>query len=172
MAGVTVANLEAWLREFARLIAENKDHLTQLDSAIGDADHGINMERGMQAVVSAIDTEEFPHVSDLFKKVGMTLVTTVGGALPALMDAEVRAARAAGRTILEGYPPEIGTLEGVRGPQLLTFEPTLPIERYRRIVLFPLVSGRVLRLAFEATPDLDTPEVDAMIAQVGIGAAP
>lgn len=77
---VTVDDLQAWLREYARLIADGKDYLTQLDSAIGDADHGINMERGMQAVVAALDAEEFTQVSDLFKKVGMTLVSTVGGA--------------------------------------------------------------------------------------------
>jgi dihydroxyacetone kinase-like protein len=77
---VTLDELQAWLREFARLVEENKEYLTQLDSAIGDADHGINMERGMQAVVTALDAEEFPQVSDLFKKVGMTLVSTVGGA--------------------------------------------------------------------------------------------
>lgn len=79
-AVVSLDNLQAWLRDFAELIAANKDHLTQLDSAIGDADHGINMDRGMQAVVTALDDEGFTHVSDLFKKVGMTLVSTVGGA--------------------------------------------------------------------------------------------
>ena len=77
---VTLDRLQSWLREFARLIADNKDHLTLLDSAIGDADHGINMDRGMQAVVVALDAEEFTRVSDLFKKVGMTLVSAVGGA--------------------------------------------------------------------------------------------
>ena len=77
---VSLDNLQAWLREFARLITENKDYLTRLDSAIGDADHGINMDRGMQAVVAALDAEAFTQVSDLFKKVGMTLVSTVGGA--------------------------------------------------------------------------------------------
>lgn len=80
MTAVTLTQLEAWLREFARLISENKDHLTRLDSAIGDADHGINMERGTTAVVAMLDAEEFTQVSDLFKKVGMTLVSTVGGA--------------------------------------------------------------------------------------------
>ena len=79
-AAVSLDNLQAWLRQFAELIAANKDHLTQLDSAIGDADHGINMDRGMQAVVKVLDAEEFTQVSDLFKKVGMTLVSTVGGA--------------------------------------------------------------------------------------------
>ena len=48
---VTVAQLEAWVRRFADLIAEHRAYLTELDSAIGDADHGINMDRGMQAVL-------------------------------------------------------------------------------------------------------------------------
>jgi dihydroxyacetone kinase-like protein len=77
---VTLDGLRAWLHEFARLVGENKEYLTRLDSAIGDADHGINMERGMQAVVAALDAEDFPQVSTLFQKVGMTLVSTVGGA--------------------------------------------------------------------------------------------
>ncbi len=77
---VTLSQLEAWLREFARLVVENKDYLTRLDSDIGDADHGINMARGMQAVVAALDAEQFSGIADLFKKVGMTLVSTVGGA--------------------------------------------------------------------------------------------
>jgi dihydroxyacetone kinase-like protein len=69
--------LAAWLREFARLIAADKDHLTALDSAIGDADHGINMDRGMSAVASG-DLTGTP--GELLKRTGMTLVGTVGGA--------------------------------------------------------------------------------------------
>lgn len=80
MTAVTCDDLQKWLREFARLIVENKDHLTQLDSAIGDADHGINMDRGMQAILAVLDAGEFTRVDELLKKVGMTLVTTVGGA--------------------------------------------------------------------------------------------
>lgn len=80
MPAATFADLRAWLREFARLVANGKEYLTELDSAIGDADHGINMDRGMQAVVAALDEDEFTAVSDLFEKVGMTLVSTVGGA--------------------------------------------------------------------------------------------
>ena len=80
MVVVSVANLEAWLREFARLVEDGKDYLTQLDSAIGDADHGINMDRGMRAVVAELDAAVFTQVSDLFKKVGMPLVSKVGGA--------------------------------------------------------------------------------------------
>ena len=52
---VTTAALDAWVRRFAELVAENRDHLTELDAAIGDADHGTNMDRGMRAAVAALD---------------------------------------------------------------------------------------------------------------------
>ena len=45
------------MRRFASLVAENRDHLTELDAAIGDADHGSNMDRGMKAAVAALDDE-------------------------------------------------------------------------------------------------------------------
>jgi len=69
-----------WIRTFAQTIAENKGFLTELDSAIGDADHGINMNRGMQAALGKIDGLSPGDVGTLFKTVGMTLVSTVGGA--------------------------------------------------------------------------------------------
>jgi phosphoenolpyruvate---glycerone phosphotransferase subunit DhaL len=77
---VDAAAVSAWVREFARLIAENKDHLTELDSAIGDADHGANMARGMAAAVAALDAKPPATAAALLKQVGMTLVSTVGGA--------------------------------------------------------------------------------------------
>lgn len=69
-----------WIRMFAAAIAENKDYLTELDSAIGDADHGINMNRGMQAVLAKLEGDDQADVGALLKTVGMTLVSTVGGA--------------------------------------------------------------------------------------------
>lgn len=60
-------------------ITEHKDFLTDLDMAIGDADHGINMDRGFKAVIEALDPEN-NDVSAVFKKVGMTLLSKVGGA--------------------------------------------------------------------------------------------
>ncbi|NMH96360.1 dihydroxyacetone kinase subunit L [Pseudonocardia sp. K10HN5] len=75
-----LAALDGWMREFARLVAENRDELTRLDSAIGDADHGINMDRGMTAAVSALDAATPAGAAGMFKKVGMTLVSTTGGA--------------------------------------------------------------------------------------------
>ncbi len=77
---VTVENLSAWLRTYADSIHDNAALLTELDSAIGDADHGSNMDRGMTAVVAALDANSFDTADALCKKVGMTLVSTVGGA--------------------------------------------------------------------------------------------
>jgi len=75
--------VDGWVRAFAAEIAENKEYLTELDSAIGDADHGINMNRGMQAVLAKLeggDQGVQADVGALLKTVGMTLVSTVGGA--------------------------------------------------------------------------------------------
>jgi phosphoenolpyruvate---glycerone phosphotransferase subunit DhaL len=70
-----------WIRRFASEIEGSKDYLTQLDAAIGDGDHGINMNRGMSAVVAKVDAEAGDQdVGALLKTVGMTLVSTVGGA--------------------------------------------------------------------------------------------
>jgi dihydroxyacetone kinase-like protein len=78
--GVTYDDAVRFIREFAAVIAEQKGYLTDLDSAIGDADHGINMDRGMQAVVAKLDAAPAGDIGGLFKAVGMTLVSTVGGA--------------------------------------------------------------------------------------------
>ncbi|HZL65396.1 MAG TPA: dihydroxyacetone kinase, partial [Thermoleophilia bacterium] len=51
---ITTAAIAAWLRTFAAVVAENRAYLTDLDAAIGDADHGINMDRGMQAVAAKL----------------------------------------------------------------------------------------------------------------------
>jgi dihydroxyacetone kinase-like protein len=77
---VTVAGLDGWIRAFAELVAEHKDSLTDLDAAIGDGDHGANMDRGMQAVLAALDEAKPATGSALLGKVGMTVVSTVGGA--------------------------------------------------------------------------------------------
>jgi dihydroxyacetone kinase-like protein len=77
---VGTAALDRWVRSFAVLVTENKDLLTDLDAAIGDGDHGTNMDRGMQAVVAALDDTPPVTASALLNKVGMTLVSTVGGA--------------------------------------------------------------------------------------------
>jgi phosphoenolpyruvate---glycerone phosphotransferase subunit DhaL len=77
---ISLEGLVSWVRGFAALVAEHRDELTRLDAAIGDADHGSNMDRGMQAVVAALDATPPATAEELFKQVGMTLVRTVGGA--------------------------------------------------------------------------------------------
>jgi phosphoenolpyruvate---glycerone phosphotransferase subunit DhaL len=74
---ISVEDLKEWLGEFARLIFEHRDVLTDLDAAIGDADHGNNMSRGMAAVVADLSGTT---VASLAKRAGMTLVSSVGGA--------------------------------------------------------------------------------------------
>ena len=69
-----------WIKAFADVIAEQKDYLTQLDSAIGDADHGVNMHRGMQAALGKLPGVADKDIGTILKTVGMTLVSTVGGA--------------------------------------------------------------------------------------------
>jgi dihydroxyacetone kinase-like protein len=69
-----------WIRHFAGDIAENKQYLTDLDSAIGDADHGINMDRGFQAAMPRVEALPGDDIGVLFKTVGSTLISTVGGA--------------------------------------------------------------------------------------------
>jgi len=80
MADVDLPLLTGWVREYARVIGENAQSLTDLDAAIGDADHGINMDRGMTAVLAALNDGAPTDMSALCKQVGMTLVKSVGGA--------------------------------------------------------------------------------------------
>lgn len=79
---VRTAEVAGWLRAFQADVAEHRDRLTTLDAAIGDADHGVNMDRGMRAVVAKLDLmdEAGVDVGTLLRTAGMTLVSTVGGA--------------------------------------------------------------------------------------------
>jgi len=74
---LTLDLLADWLRRYAAIVDEHKTYLTELDSAIGDADHGANMARGTAAVLTHVD--DATTIDALLKKAGMTLVSTVGG---------------------------------------------------------------------------------------------
>lgn len=69
-----------WLNALAETLTQNADYLTRLDSDIGDGDHGANMKRGFAAVVAKLPTVADKDIGAIFKTVGMTLVSTVGGA--------------------------------------------------------------------------------------------
>jgi phosphoenolpyruvate---glycerone phosphotransferase subunit DhaL len=75
-------DLLRWLRTAAAAIASQRDELTALDAAIGDADHGLNMDRGFQAVLSRLDNEQAAgqNPGELAKAAAMVLISTVGGA--------------------------------------------------------------------------------------------
>ncbi|MEA4909382.1 MAG: dihydroxyacetone kinase subunit L [Chloroflexi bacterium] len=73
-------NVLDWIKACAKILEENKSYLTDLDSAIGDADHGANMNRGFQAVMNKMPEISDKDIGTIFKTVGMTLLSTVGGA--------------------------------------------------------------------------------------------
>lgn len=70
----------AWVKAVASVIAENSAYLTQLDAAIGDADHGANMDRGFKAVINKMPEFSDKDIGTINKTIGMTLISTVGGA--------------------------------------------------------------------------------------------
>ncbi|AEF24797.1 dihydroxyacetone kinase subunit DhaL [Streptococcus parauberis] len=72
--------VKKWISNFNNKINDNKDYLSQLDTPIGDGDHGGNMARGMAAVVAELESKEFESSQDLFKMVAMQLLSKVGGA--------------------------------------------------------------------------------------------
>jgi dihydroxyacetone kinase-like protein len=85
-----------WLERTAGVLRENRAYLTDLDSAIGDADHGINMDRGFSAVRAKFPSMAGMDIATQLRTVGMTLVSTVGGASgPLYGTAYLRAAAAA-----------------------------------------------------------------------------
>lgn len=73
-------NALEWIKACADVLAKNRDYLTQLDAAIGDADHGANMDRGFKAVINKMPEFSDKDIGTIFKTVGMTLISTVGGA--------------------------------------------------------------------------------------------
>jgi phosphoenolpyruvate---glycerone phosphotransferase subunit DhaL len=77
---ITTEDTVNWLRQLAQVLHENRDYLTQLDSPIGDADHGINMDRGFKAVMDKLPSVANMDIGSILKTVGTTLVSTVGGA--------------------------------------------------------------------------------------------
>ena len=79
-AVITIDQLNGWVHRFHDLVIKNRAELTQLDSAVGDADHGSNMARGVTAVINKLAGDRPRHANELFKTVAMTLVTSVGGA--------------------------------------------------------------------------------------------
>lgn len=81
MNEMTTRDLVAWLHDFAARIEEERQHLTELDASTGDADHGANLSRGMQALVAAPQTGT---PGEYLKQAGLVMVDTIGGSAGAL----------------------------------------------------------------------------------------
>jgi phosphoenolpyruvate---glycerone phosphotransferase subunit DhaL len=90
------ATISSWMHEIETSVRAERDHLVQLDAAIGDGDHGINMTRGFEAVVQALGADNGSSPGRLLIIAGRTLVSTVGGASGPLWGS---ALRAGGRTL-------------------------------------------------------------------------
>jgi len=85
------ATISSWMREVEASVHAERDHLVQLDAAIGDGDHGINMTRGFEAVVQALGADNGSPPGRLLIIAGRTLVSTVGGASGPLWGSALRA---------------------------------------------------------------------------------
>ena len=112
----------AWARRWIELaaadIAEQRDYLVDLDRAIGDGDHGENMDRGFKAAVEALEQAQPGSVAEVLKMVAKTLMSTVGGAAgPLYGTAFLRASKAAGDGDLDGAGVAAviaGALDGIQ----------------------------------------------------------
>ena len=112
----------AWARRWIELaaadVAEQRDYLVDLDRAIGDGDHGENMDRGFKAAVEALEQVQPGSVAEVLKTVAKTLMSTVGGAAgPLYGTAFLRASKAAGDGDLDGAGVAAviaGALDGIQ----------------------------------------------------------
>jgi dihydroxyacetone kinase-like protein len=116
---VTAADIRAWVGDFAGTIAEHRQELVRLDTAIGDGDHGTNMDRGMKAAVEKLEATDGDDIGALLKAVGMALVSKVGGAAGPLYGTLFlqMGTAAAGRTELDRAGWTAALEAGVAGVQ-------------------------------------------------------
>lgn len=77
---ITQVQIVEWLQVYTNVIEQHKDELTELDAAIGDADHGINMDRGFKKVRNLIGSLKAQDISGIFKTISITLISSIGGA--------------------------------------------------------------------------------------------
>src|SRR5256714_8639414 len=111
----------AWVVEAARVVVENADHLTHLDAAIGDADHGINLSRGIKAAVAMLDEAEPATPGAVLTTVGRALISKTGGASGPLYGTAFRAAAKTLGEDPDASPVQLGAalaagLAGIRHP--------------------------------------------------------
>lgn len=109
-----IEKINHWIELFGEKITKNKEKLNQLDTAIGDGDHGSNLTRGAAALKEKAEESSSDNLSDLFQDVGMTLVSKIGGASgPLYGSAFIEMAKKARDTEEIGEILEAG-LEGIQ----------------------------------------------------------
>lgn len=77
---LTPEQTKKWLLNFSSMVSENKQYLSDLDQAIGDGDHGSNMNRGVAAIKNSIENSNFEKSSEVMKSAAMAMISKVGGA--------------------------------------------------------------------------------------------
>ena len=117
---VDVTTVRAWIDRTTHDVEENKDHLTHLDAAIGDADHGVNLVRGFVAASAAVEEKQPGSPGELLTVVGNALVSKVGGASGPLYGTAFRRAGKSLGTEPDVAPEALGAalqaaLDGVQG---------------------------------------------------------
>ena len=110
MPNISSNQILLWIERYAARIAEQKDYLSQLDSAIGDADHGANMDRGFQAVLAKKAEFQNSDIGATLKGVAMTLISKVGGASGALYGTFFLQASTMAQGKTELSPSEFGSV--------------------------------------------------------------
>jgi phosphoenolpyruvate---glycerone phosphotransferase subunit DhaL len=106
------AFFRAWLAEAGTVVESQRDHLTQLDAAIGDADHGINLARGFSAIATALEQTATPTPGSVLILAGSTLISKVGGASGPLYGTALRqAGKSLGDTADASLPELAASLE-------------------------------------------------------------
>jgi dihydroxyacetone kinase-like protein len=110
---LSIATLLNWLRRAAALIHAQREHLTALDAAIGDADHGTNLDRGFTALLELLPTLEQADAGEILQTAGRCLISTVGGASGPLYGTAFRRAGTAlvGRHAISGSDLVLATRE-------------------------------------------------------------
>lgn len=118
---LTVEKVQAWLNDFSQEIEKNKHMLSELDTPIGDGDHGNNMARGMAAYQEAFAAQQPKTITDTFKILAMSLISKVGGASgPLYGTAFMNFAKATKEVTTITNEEQLGELvqEGLSGIQL------------------------------------------------------
>jgi phosphoenolpyruvate---glycerone phosphotransferase subunit DhaL len=155
---VDTAFVRSWIAEIASSIDDQKDYLTQLDAAIGDADHGGNMQRGFSAVLAKLDGSEITSPGPVLITVGATLISSVGGASGPLYGTAFRqAGKALGPEATFGADALAvalrAALEGIQRIGAATEGDKTMVDAFAPAVMAletEVAAGRELRVALEA----------------------